>query len=584
MEAKEEERRKEHERMMEELRVQLETNKRFIENGAAWEREIEHFKAEMKRQYKIGAAAIEWFPADGYTLSGSVFTRTGGSNPTLLSSEFGQVVLDKAKSGTLFSYLSDGGGWDMHAGCQYQRYKKNRFNDGSACAGGKVGQRVVLEADGRDGKRTLRLSQDGQTQPSFFSHIPVPFRFALYLEGSTDAISIESVEAVKEPTLIGGTMEVRMDQWRTLFYNYTELNKAVNIGPHDGGMTCEFNGVNNYGVILGSGIITFNSDATRPIDAIFNYIKIWSYYVVDNEWPTYIIACVDYTYIEFKNCIIADYSSEVDVELPPRTMQVCVWDGQTAGVRIANTRCNIVNTTFDGIGLGGLSLRNALPWTDPAPGEPGILLTIDTFKFRNNQWEQPSTVGDHALAPFRNMFLLSESTEPRQIIIEQGDDDFDGKADLSGPLEIYDRGVDVMTYAGDPKVLVNLHPKRTEPSFEHFTFSSTRGSTRNTTTVTLTVEGHNLYRCGSNAFTVSPYFNDEPPKNPTWRSLTIIESTGTTKIVAEAKSSDLWPAGKWLLRATIASTNYLQYDQQGVGTISVTALFVTIVVYLLFSF
>ncbi|KAK2947276.1 hypothetical protein BLNAU_17752 [Blattamonas nauphoetae] len=349
-------------------------------------------------------------------------------------------------------------------------------------------------------------------------------------------------------------------------------------------MKCEFNGVNDNGVILGSGIITFNSDATSPIDAIFNYIKIWSYYVVDNEWPTYIIACVDYTYIEFKNCIIADYSSEVDVELPPRTMQVCIWDGQTAGVRIANTRCNIVNTTFDGIGIGGVSLRNALPWTDPPEGEPGVLLTIDTFKFRNNQWPQPTTEGDRAYAPYRNMFLLSESIDPRQVIIEKGDDDFDGGADLSGHLEIYERGVTLMTYAGDPKELVEFHPTRTEPSFDSITFSATRGSSRDTTTVTLIVEGRNFYRCGSNTFTVSPYFADEPPKNPTWRTIPIVEENGTTRFVGRAKSSDLWPAGKWLARVTIAANNYLQYDMQGVGTFSLHTLFVPLVVCLLFSF
>ncbi|KAK2963878.1 hypothetical protein BLNAU_955 [Blattamonas nauphoetae] len=221
--------------MMEELRMQFETNKRFFENGAEWEREIERLEAEMKRQSKLGAAAIEWFPSNGYTLSGSVITRTGGSNRALLSSEFGKVVvrftftfmkipsctriglvgnaqLDKVKSGTDFTDFSDGGGWDMNQGCQYQQHKGTSSNNGSACAGGKAGQRVVLEADGRDGKRTLRLSQDGHTQPSFFSHIPVPFRFALNLTGSNDAISIESVEVVKEPALIGGTMEVNMNQ------------------------------------------------------------------------------------------------------------------------------------------------------------------------------------------------------------------------------------------------------------------------------------------------------------------------------------------------------------------------------------
>ncbi|KAK2952739.1 hypothetical protein BLNAU_12388 [Blattamonas nauphoetae] len=69
---------------------------------------------------------------------------------------------------------------------------------------GRVGQRVVLEADGRDGKRTLKLSQDGETQPVFFTNIPVPFRFAVCIYRENGAVELESVEVVSEPQMIGG--------------------------------------------------------------------------------------------------------------------------------------------------------------------------------------------------------------------------------------------------------------------------------------------------------------------------------------------------------------------------------------------
>ncbi|KAK2944426.1 hypothetical protein BLNAU_20681 [Blattamonas nauphoetae] len=241
---KEEERRKEHELKMAELTEQAERHKRFIEEGEERERrkkederrkEEERRKDEMKRQSKVGSAAIEWFTADAYRLSGSVFTcNNSNETPTLLSAEFGNVVVrftftiqtisewnrigivasaltEKVKGGTNFTDLVGGAGWDMRSD-RRKAYRHGKIvQSGSACAAGRDGQRVVLEADGRDGKRTLRLSQDGQTQPTFFSRIPVPFRFAIVLNGK-DAISIESVEVVAEPQLSGGGTEIPMDE------------------------------------------------------------------------------------------------------------------------------------------------------------------------------------------------------------------------------------------------------------------------------------------------------------------------------------------------------------------------------------
>ncbi|KAK2959631.1 putative Protein kinase domain containing protein [Blattamonas nauphoetae] len=187
----------------------------------------------QENRSRKGADAIEWFPADGHSLSGSVFTRTDGHNPTLLSFSFGNVVArfsftirqvtlsnrigivassqtEEVQLGRYFTSMLGGAGWNVFENCRDAHQFWKDYSRGSACAAGREGQQVVLEADGRDGKRTLRLSQDGRTQPTFFSHIPVPFRFALLLYANGDSVSIESVEVLTEPTLTGGTTEIRM--------------------------------------------------------------------------------------------------------------------------------------------------------------------------------------------------------------------------------------------------------------------------------------------------------------------------------------------------------------------------------------
>ncbi|KAK2943184.1 putative CBL-interacting protein kinase 17 [Blattamonas nauphoetae] len=165
---------------------------------------------------RTGTFAIEWLPAIGFSLSGSVFTRIGGPHPNLVSMSFEKVVFrisftigrltdsarfgivassqtDKVKEGSNFTSLLGGAGWDV-----FDRYRDAVQNykyhsKGFACAAAKRGQRVVLEADGRDGKRSLKLSQDGETQPVFFSNIPVPFRFAISLIGNDDSDELKSL-------------------------------------------------------------------------------------------------------------------------------------------------------------------------------------------------------------------------------------------------------------------------------------------------------------------------------------------------------------------------------------------------------
>ncbi|KAK2939880.1 hypothetical protein BLNAU_25212 [Blattamonas nauphoetae] len=59
-----------------------------------------------------------------------------------------------------FPKLKGGAGWDLYPDFRRARQNWKDTNYGSACLEGREGQRVVLEADGREGKRTLKLSQD----------------------------------------------------------------------------------------------------------------------------------------------------------------------------------------------------------------------------------------------------------------------------------------------------------------------------------------------------------------------------------------------------------------------------------------
>ncbi|KAK2944709.1 hypothetical protein BLNAU_20345 [Blattamonas nauphoetae] len=227
---KEEERRKEFDRQMAELQAEREANQQFIKEGLERAKQEE----ERRRQCKVGAAAIEFFPPSKYTLSGNTFTKQVSGGGCLVSFEFGAVVarlslivgcvpqsnyiigiissaLAINAQTTDFASLKGGaGGWDTISGNRGTRLNQKFTNQGQACAAGGAGQRMVIEADGREGRRTVRMSQDGQTQPAFFTNIPVPFRFAVYFCRQNESVTIESVEVVKEDQMVGGTIPVLM--------------------------------------------------------------------------------------------------------------------------------------------------------------------------------------------------------------------------------------------------------------------------------------------------------------------------------------------------------------------------------------
>ncbi|KAK2959504.1 hypothetical protein BLNAU_5553 [Blattamonas nauphoetae] len=230
---KEEERRKEFERQMAELKRERETNQQFIKEGL--ERQKEKEEEEERKRTRVGTEAIELFPPSNYTLSGSAFTkRTQGDGGCLVSFEFCAVVARlslivgnvpqnryvigiissalaaNAQTTNFYQLTGGAGGWDLWTLHLLTWLNATYTNNQKACAAGAAGQRVVIEADGREGRRIVRLSQDGQTQPTFFTNIPVPFRFAVFMWTQNDSVTIESVEVAKEAQMVGGTIPVQM--------------------------------------------------------------------------------------------------------------------------------------------------------------------------------------------------------------------------------------------------------------------------------------------------------------------------------------------------------------------------------------
>ncbi|KAK2943130.1 putative Calcium/calmodulin-dependent protein kinase type II alpha chain [Blattamonas nauphoetae] len=219
-----------HQQAVDELKTKNETILRL-------ERELAELRSNQT-QNPLQPAAIDQFYRTRWTVSRNVFTRSKSSFPThasLVSFEFDSVVaclsltirkgpnnllsvgiisssLSKEAITRYFPYLEGGAGWELRPNDRYAIQNWKSVNKGSACVGGEEGQRVMVEADGREGKRTLKLSQDGETQPVFFSNIPVPFRFAVFILQENDAVEIESVEVVSEPQIVGGTIPVKMDE------------------------------------------------------------------------------------------------------------------------------------------------------------------------------------------------------------------------------------------------------------------------------------------------------------------------------------------------------------------------------------
>ncbi|KAK2954359.1 hypothetical protein BLNAU_10691 [Blattamonas nauphoetae] len=215
--------------LIEEGRQRREEQKRKAERKRKKEEEERKMKTER-------AAAIEVFHQDKFTLSGNVFTKRVSDWSSLFSLSFGPAVVrmtflirnwvsynyfvgliasdmvgKAAQTQGFFSRLERAASWHLYPSYQCASQNGKTFHKGSACKAVADGQRVVLEADGREGKRTLKLSQDGETQPVFFTNIPVPFRFGIQIFTSGASVEFVSTEVLGEASMVGGSLEVVMD-------------------------------------------------------------------------------------------------------------------------------------------------------------------------------------------------------------------------------------------------------------------------------------------------------------------------------------------------------------------------------------
>ncbi|KAK2952960.1 hypothetical protein BLNAU_12136 [Blattamonas nauphoetae] len=239
----EEERQREFSRKMREMEEMKRMNEKWIKEGRQREEEKKreeerkrNEEEERRRNVKEGVAAIEVFLRDKFTLSGNVFTKCVDECSSFFSISFGPVVVritfvirhwanytfdvgliaaDMVEQITSsladFSNLKRAANWQLHPQNRWARQNGKRVHEGSACKAVAVGQRVVMEADGREGKRTLKLSQDGETQPVFFSNIPVPFRFGIQIYGTGSSVEIVSSEVLGEASMVGGSFPVVMN-------------------------------------------------------------------------------------------------------------------------------------------------------------------------------------------------------------------------------------------------------------------------------------------------------------------------------------------------------------------------------------
>ncbi|KAK2952969.1 hypothetical protein BLNAU_12145 [Blattamonas nauphoetae] len=240
----EEERQSEFSRKMREIEEMKKMNEELIEEGRQRreekmreeERKRKEEEEERRRNVKEGTAAIEVFARDCFTIAGNVFTKRVSDHSSFFSLTFGPVVVritfvirkkcinyspvgliaaDLVEQATqdkgYFSNLKRAASWQLLPDFLYTRQHNKESHRGSACKRATVGQRVVMEADGREGKRTLKLSQDGETQPVFFSNIPVPFRFAILMFATGASVEIVSSEVLGEASMVGGSVEVVMD-------------------------------------------------------------------------------------------------------------------------------------------------------------------------------------------------------------------------------------------------------------------------------------------------------------------------------------------------------------------------------------
>ncbi|KAK2951646.1 hypothetical protein BLNAU_13385 [Blattamonas nauphoetae] len=190
-------------------------------------------KTRFQRWSKTGADAIEIFDEDFIIKTGNTFTlrerpeneKTNFIPKTLfspiISSDVTQLSFTITFSdggyrfGAVSPHLLDTGTqndiWDEPNGRAC--WGKNSTPPAPAQANGaphpRYTRQAVLEADCRDGRRTLKILDDGTVYSAFYTNLPLPFRFAINLHHPSVSVTIRTLSFTAKPTLKGGENEIK---------------------------------------------------------------------------------------------------------------------------------------------------------------------------------------------------------------------------------------------------------------------------------------------------------------------------------------------------------------------------------------
>ncbi|KAK2961584.1 hypothetical protein BLNAU_3382 [Blattamonas nauphoetae] len=194
-------------------------------------------KSDLLREYrfqrwsKTGADAIEIFDEDFIIKTGNTFTlRQRPENEEtnfipktlfspLISSDVAQISFTFTHSfngyryGAVSPHLVDTGTqaffWKETRGRAF--WGLNYSPPAPAQANGaplrRYTKEIVLEADCRVGRRTLKLLVDGKVNSDFYVNLSLPFRFAITLHHPSVSVTIHSLSFSERPTLKGGKNE-----------------------------------------------------------------------------------------------------------------------------------------------------------------------------------------------------------------------------------------------------------------------------------------------------------------------------------------------------------------------------------------
>ncbi|KAK2951764.1 hypothetical protein BLNAU_13257 [Blattamonas nauphoetae] len=191
-------------------------------------------ESRFQRWSKTGADAIEIFDEDFFIKTGNTFTlRQRPENEVtnfipktlfspLISSDVAQLSFTITHSsggysvGAVSPHLVDAGTQTILRNEKHGRacWGVNYTPPAPAQANGappsRYTRKFVLEADCRDGRRTVKYSSDGTVFSDFFSNISLPLRFAITLVHPTVSVTNHSLTFTAKPTLKGGSKEIKI--------------------------------------------------------------------------------------------------------------------------------------------------------------------------------------------------------------------------------------------------------------------------------------------------------------------------------------------------------------------------------------